>query len=106
MAKTYRNPSSNIRSNGMRNLRSAGSSAAKFTGRTAEKSVVGLASWATTDHSGMGRALSNIPSMGLLDTLGYIIKQFLIAVAGAVLSGALVFLLIAFGIPLLIAIIF
>ena len=90
----------------MRNLRSAGTSMTKFTGRTTEKAAVSLSSWATTDHSGMSRALSNMPSMGFFGTLGYIIKQFLIAVAGAVLSGALVFLLIAFGIPLLIAIIF
>lgn len=94
------------RSQGMRNLRSAGTSTAKFTGRATEKSAVGLASWATTDHSGMARALSNMPPMGFFSTLWYILMQFLIAVAGAVLSGALVFILIAFGIPLLITILF
>lgn len=94
------------RSQGMRNLRSAGTSMTKFTGRTTDKAAVSLSSWATTDHSGMARALENMPSMGIFGTLRYILMQFLVAVAGAVLTGALVFILIAFGIPLLIAILF
>lgn len=89
------------RSNGMRNLQSAGRSAAKFTGRTTEKAAVGLFRWATTDHYGMGKALSNMPSMGFIDSTKYILWQFLYAVAGAVFTGIWVFVLIAYGIPYL-----
>lgn len=105
MAKQYGKRSGQ----GMRNLRSAGWQAAKFTGRTAdkaagaaEKAAVGLFRWATTDHYGMSRALANMPSMGFLDTARYILIHFFIAVAGAVLTGVLVFVLIAYGIPFLI----
>ena len=45
------------RSNGMRNLQSAGRQAAKFTGRTTEKAAVGLFRWMVTDHSGLRSAL-------------------------------------------------
>ena len=89
-------------SQAMRNLKSAGWQAAKFTGRTTDKAAVGLFRWAATDHSGMGRALNNMPSMGFLDTLKYILMQFLMVVVGSVISGVLMFLLIAFGIPFLI----
>lgn len=85
----------------MRNLQSAGWSAAKLTGRTTERAAVGLFRWAATDHSGMGRALANMPTIGLLDTIGFIFRQFLYAMAGAVLTGVWVFLLVAYGIPFL-----
>lgn len=85
-----------------RNLRSAGNSAAKFTGRTTEKAVVGLFRWMTTDHSGVGRALLNMPSMGFFDTIGYVFRQFLYGVFGAVLTGVCAYILIAYGIPFLI----
>lgn len=85
-----------------RNLSSAGMSVAKFTGRTTEKAVVGLFRWMATDHSGVGKALLNMPSMGFFETIGYVFRQFLYGVFGAVLTGALVFVLIAYGIPFLI----
>jgi len=63
---------------GMRNLQSAGKQAAKFTGGVTEKAAVGLFRWATTDHNGMGRALSNMPSMEFFVTIGYVFRQFVI----------------------------
>ena len=89
-------------SNGIRNLKSAGSSVAKFTGRTTEKAAVGLFKWATTDHSGMNDALGRMPKMGLLDTLHFIGMLLLIRVACAILGGIWIFLLVAYGIPYLI----
>lgn len=107
MAK--RSNGNHTNSQGMRNLRSAGWQAAKFTGKTAdkatgaaEKAAVGLFRWVTTDHSGMGKALDNMPSMGFFNTAKYILNQFLIAVAGTIVTGVLVFVLIAYGIPFLI----
>lgn len=85
-----------------RNLRSAGNSAAKFTGRTTEKAAVGLFRWLVTDHSGIGRALLNMPSMGFFDTIGYVFRQFLYGVLGAVLTGIFAYVVIAYGIPFLI----
>ena len=93
---------------GVRNLQSAGWATAKFTGRATEKAAVGLARWATTDHSGMGKALANMPSMGFFDTIRYIlmlipiaIVSILIHVAGTLLTIAWVFFLIVYGIPFL-----
>ena len=88
-------------SNGIRNLKSAGSSVAKFTGRTTGKAAVGLFKWAATDHSGMNDALGSMPKMGLLDTLHFIGMLLLIRVAGAILGGIWIFLLVAYGIPYL-----
>ena len=89
MARQYGN------NQGVRNLKSAGRSAIKFAGRTTEKSVVGLASWATTDHTGIGRSLLNMPSMGFVDSSRYIFTQFVISIVSVVLMAALAFLLIA-----------
>lgn len=89
------NQSRKRNSRGMRNFRSAGWEAAKFTGRTADNAAVGLARWVTTDHSGMGKALENMPSMGFIDSVRYILVRFIISMIGVVLSGVGVFLLIA-----------
>ncbi len=72
----------------LRNLSSAGYSAAKFTGDTTSKAIVGLSRWVVTDHTGMGRALDNMPKMGFVDSAQYLFKHFLIAVLGALLTGA------------------
>ena len=89
------------RNNGMRNLQSAGKSAARFTHHVTEKAAVGLFRWMVTDHYGMSRALQNMPLLGFLDTAKYILMHFLITVAGAVLTGIWVFVLVAYGIPYL-----
>ena len=77
-------------------------SATRYTLRTANKAAVGLFKWATTDHSGMSKALDRMPQMGLLDTLGYILRQLLFTVVGAVLTAIWVMVLIFYGIPFLI----
>jgi hypothetical protein len=85
-----------------RNLAAAGSDAARLTAKTTEKAAAGLFRWATTDHSGMTKALENMPQMGFIDTIRYIFMQFLIAVVGVILSAIWIYLLIAYGIPFLI----
>lgn len=83
------------------NLQSAGSNVAKFTGRTSEKAALDLAHWATTDHSGIGRTIDNMPLMGFSNTVQSILVKFLFGVLGAVLTGAWITALIIYGIPFL-----
>lgn len=97
MARQYGKSNTQV----LRNLQSAGRTAAKLTGRTSGKAAVGLSRWATTDHTGIGRSLLNMPSMGFVDSIRYIIMHFILSVLGAGLTGILVFLLIAYGIPFL-----
>ena len=82
------------------------STLAQFTGRTteraasaAEHAVVGLARWATTDHTG----ISKIPWLGFVDTLKYSAVLLLISLARILVSGILYFLLFAYGIPYLLS---
>lgn len=77
--------------------------AIKFTARAVDKTATGLGRWASTDHTGMSKALVNMPSMGFLDSVRYILIHFLITIVVAVLSGVWVFLLIAYGVPFLIS---
>lgn len=77
--------------------------AAKFTGRTTEKAAVGLARWATTDHTGISKMLINMPGLGLVDSLKYSAVLLLASLAGILVAGALYFLLFAFGIPFLLS---
>ena len=76
-------------------------SAARFTARTADKAASGLFRWATTDHSGMGKLLDIMPKMGILDTLGYILSSLFYSVIGTLFGAVLVFIIFAYGIPLL-----
>src|SRR5664279_2932399 len=86
--------------------RSSGWKLVQATGRTTEKAAVGLARWATTDHTGLSRSLCNMPSMGLADTLKYLLMQFLISVFVTVVSAIWVFFLIAIVLPYLITVAF
>lgn len=88
------------RRQGMRRLHTAGYRAAGYTTRASSKAAVGLFRWAATDHTGMGRALERMPKMGFVDTLKYILMQFLFAVAASILGGIMVFVLVVYGIPL------
>jgi hypothetical protein len=61
---------------------------AQFTGRTteraasaAEHAVVGLARWATTDHTGISKMLIAMPGLGFVDTLKYSAMLLLISLA-------------------------
>lgn len=89
-------------SRAMRNLQSAGWSAARSVGRTTEKAAVGLFRWASTDHSGLGQALDNMPKMGFLDSAKYILVHFLISIISAVIGAVWIYLLVGYGIPFLI----
>ncbi len=61
--------------------------------------IIGLFRFATTDHTGATQRLANMPKMGFLASLMYILWQFVIAVLGALVVGILAFLLIAYAIP-------
>ena len=94
MTRKFRRPISTYTSSGWK--------LAQSTGRLTEKAAVGLFRWATTDHSGMTEALHNMPSMGISDTIKYILTQFLCSVLVAVVTGIWVFVLIGVVIPYLI----
>lgn len=95
--KNYRNSRPTVRL-----AAEAANFAINTTANATGKTVEGIFRHITTDRSALGRSLSNMPSMGFLDSAAYILTHFLVAVAGAVLSGILYFLLIALGIPFLI----
>ncbi|WP_293006460.1 hypothetical protein [Nitrosomonas sp.] len=77
-----------------RNLQSAG--------QLLEKAASSLFRWATTDHSGIGKMRKLMPKRGFLDEILDILVFSLIAVFGAVLQAAWIYILIAYGIPFLI----
>lgn len=93
-------------SQGMRNLRSAGWDAAKFTGRTTEKAVVSLFRWASTDHINKGRPIQFIPGTTFLGSLGYILLELFLGILTAVLTGAIAYVMIVYGIPLFFSLMF
>lgn len=96
----------NASNRAVRNLKSAGYSAAKVTGDITSKTAVGLFKWAATDHSGMSDAIKRMPKMGFLGTIRYILMQFILSIASAVIAAGLMFLLVAYGIPLVLGGIF
>jgi len=94
---------SKFRNQAARNLKSAGWSAAKFTGRNADKAAAGLGRWMITDHSGMGKAMDNMPpSLGFFGTIRYMLMFLLVATLYYCLGAIVLFLMIAYGIPFLI----
>lgn len=93
MSKPYRNRA-------MRNLKSAGYSAAKITGTAASKSAVGVFKWAATDHTGLNYELD--ANMGFAESVSYLFRQFFIALVAAAFTGIWVFILIVFVLPYLI----
>jgi hypothetical protein len=74
-------------------------SAGKSVGKVTEKAATGLFRWATTDHSGLSTRLAKMPSIGLVETLGYILVYLSITIVTALATGLLVFLIIGYGIP-------
>jgi hypothetical protein len=77
--------------------------ATRFAAHTAEKAITGLGRWAITDHTGTAKLLANLPPMGFIDTLMTVAVTVLCSLLGAVVSAALFFVLIAYGIPLLLS---
>lgn len=70
--------------------------------RVVDKGITHFASWATTDRTGFSRAMNEMPKMDFIDTLKYVLLHFVVSIIGTLISGFLILLLIAFGIPLLI----
>ncbi len=84
---------SSFRSLGIRNLKSSGNSAAKFTVGAASKATVGVFRYMATDHLGMADSLSRMPKMGAFDSLKYVLMQFLIRMAAIGIT-AIIFLVV------------
>ena len=78
--------------------------AARTAGRITEKAITGLGRWATTDHTGTAKLLANLPPMGFVNTLTFVLIHILFSILGSVVSAALFFVLIAYGIPLLLGV--
>ena len=85
--------------NDIRYLKSTGRSIAKVGG----KAATGLTRWATTEHTGLSQRLSSMPNMGFIDAIKFIFLQLAISIFAAIATGVFVFILIAYGIPLLIS---
>ncbi|MER0216557.1 MAG: hypothetical protein DU481_10305 [Nitrosomonas sp.] len=85
----------------MRNLKSPGWKAAKFTARTLDKTVSGLFRWLITDHSGISRMLTLMQGIGFWDSIKYALIRFLITIAGIVLQIVWLYFIIFHGLPLL-----
>lgn len=75
--------------------------ATKASLNTANKAITGLGRWATTDHTGAAKLLTNLPPMGFIDTLSMILVTALCSLLGAVASAALVGLLLTYGVSML-----
>lgn len=86
----------------IRNLESAANSATSIT----EKAAVGLFRWMTTDHISNGSSIHFIPGTTFLGTLWNILVKLFFGILAAVLTGAIAFVMIAYGIPLLIDLMF
>ena len=67
----------------------------------ADVAGTGCFRWVTTDHTGLSRMLSNIPSMGFLSGLRYILVCFALSVLVTLARAAVMFFAIAIWIPLL-----
>ncbi|MBP8285449.1 MAG: hypothetical protein KAX57_01275 [Rhodoferax sp.] len=63
--------------------------------------ITGLGRWATTDHIGAATRFAKMPPMGFIDTMQMALVTLVAGILGAFLSGFLMFLLIAYGIPAL-----
>lgn len=68
----------------------------------ADKGFTHFAKWVTTDHTSFSRAMAEMPKMGFIDSIKYILTHFVIMLIRTFISMLLIFILIAFGIPLLI----
>ncbi len=75
--------------------------AAKSTWKVTEKAAVGLARWATTDHTGTTKLLATMPPLGFVDTVCMVLIQLFFGILGAIGSAIMIVLLFAYGIPLL-----
>lgn len=86
----------------LRNLESAANS----TLRATDKAAAGFGRWMITDHSGLSKAMLDMPEMGFIDSISYFITQLIYGLLSIVITSAIVYVGIAYGIPLLFDIIF
>ncbi|MBK7646978.1 MAG: hypothetical protein IPJ12_07455 [Betaproteobacteria bacterium] len=77
---------------------------AKSAFRHLDQAGYSVGKWIITDHAGLSQSLLNMPALGFWASCRYIFTSFLITLAGVFVSGILLFLLITFGLPLLITI--
>ncbi len=75
--------------------------AAKSAWKVTEKTAIGLARWATKDHTGTVKMLADRPSMKAMDPIAMGLVNLLLTVVGAVGSAFLFVLLFPYGLPLL-----
>ena len=87
-----------IRNNAIRTARTA-----RTAWKVTEKAAGGLARWITTDHTGTAKFLGNMPAMGFIDTITMILMLIGTTILGAVVTGALTYVLIVYGIPFLLS---
>ena len=85
----------------IRNTRTTRNRTARTAWKVTEKAAVGLVRWATTYHTGTAKFLGNMPAMGFVDTITMILMMVVTTILGAVVTGALAYVLIAYGIPFL-----
>lgn len=71
--------------------------AASQSAKYAEKAAVGLAHWATTDHTGTAKLLTNMPTMEFRDKLAMVMSQLVATLLGIAGSVAVFLLLFTFG---------
>ncbi len=71
--------------------------------RVTEKTATGLGRWKSINHLGKADRFANMPTIGFLDSLRWTLMILISQLIGALVASGLTFLLIAFGIPLLIS---
>ena len=64
-----------------------------------EKAAIGLFRWATTDHSGLSQALRDMPPMGFVDSLKYILCHVLLLLVSATVLWISMAVLIGYILP-------
>ena len=94
-------PARTFRTRALRNIGSAGVSAARSSASLIGKAAAGAAKWATTDHTGLSDALGRMPKMGFFDTLRYTLLLVLASIASYAVGAIMIYLFFAYGIPFL-----
>lgn len=73
------------------------------TYRRIDKAAASFSRWATTDHYGAGDRLARMPKLPLMATIRYVFALLLGTLISAAVTGISAYLLIAYGIPLLLS---
>ena len=81
-------------------------SAATTSYRHLDRAASTIGRWIVTDHTGFTQSMLDMPPMGFKASCRYIMHNFLVAVAGALLTGIIAFVMIAYGVPVLFSLLF